>query len=232
MNQKSPIPMSSPDITRAEVKAVCRSPEDSLSQHRATYQGLRRGLCAEYVGARHAVGVNSGTSGLHLAVIAAGVQEGDLVITTPFSFIASANCILYERAIPVFVDVDPVPATSIPALVAEAAEQTWRGGRRSPALAAAGLAAAGSRGARESARCPSTPSASRRTWIPIVAVARRAWPGGDRGCLRGDRRRVQRPSGRHAGRCGCFRLLPQQTDDHRRGRDDRHRSRGLGRSFP
>ncbi|MCM3876888.1 MAG: DegT/DnrJ/EryC1/StrS family aminotransferase, partial [Thermoanaerobaculia bacterium] len=55
----------------------------------------------------HAAGVSSGTAGLHLAVIAAGVREGDLVITSPFSFIASANAILYERGVPVFVDIDP-----------------------------------------------------------------------------------------------------------------------------
>jgi D-arabinose 1-dehydrogenase-like Zn-dependent alcohol dehydrogenase len=52
--------------------------------------------------------VNSGTSGLHLAVKAAGIKPGDEVVTSPFSFIASANCILFERATPVFVDIDPV----------------------------------------------------------------------------------------------------------------------------
>jgi len=50
--------------------------------------------------------VSSGTAGLHAAVIAAGIQDGDNVITTPFSFVASANCILYERANPIFVDID------------------------------------------------------------------------------------------------------------------------------
>ncbi|MGH2592554.1 MAG: DegT/DnrJ/EryC1/StrS family aminotransferase, partial [Anaerolineae bacterium] len=56
---------------------------------------------------RHAVAVSSGTAGLHLTVIAAGVSDGDEVITTPFSFVASANVMLYERARPVFVDIDP-----------------------------------------------------------------------------------------------------------------------------
>jgi perosamine synthetase len=50
--------------------------------------------------------VSSGTAGLHLAVRAAGVQAGDEVITTPFSFVASANCVLYENATPVFCDID------------------------------------------------------------------------------------------------------------------------------
>ncbi len=63
---------------------------------------------AEYAGCQYAVGVNSGTSALHLIVRALGIGEGDEVITTPFSFVASANCILLERARPVFVDIDPV----------------------------------------------------------------------------------------------------------------------------
>lgn len=59
------------------------------------------------VGVQHAVAVNSGTSGLHLAVKAAGLGAEDEVITTPFSFVASANCLLYEGAVPRFVDIDP-----------------------------------------------------------------------------------------------------------------------------
>ncbi len=63
---------------------------------------------AEHVVLPYAVAVNSGTSGLHLSIRALGIKEGDKVITSPFSFIASANAILYERAVPVFVDIDPV----------------------------------------------------------------------------------------------------------------------------
>jgi dTDP-4-amino-4,6-dideoxygalactose transaminase len=63
-------------------------------------------MVAERVGARHAVAVSSGTAGLHLAVRAAGIGPGDEVITTPFSFVASANCFLYEGATPVFADID------------------------------------------------------------------------------------------------------------------------------
>ncbi len=72
--------------------------------------------------------MSSGTAGLHLAVIAAGVDAGDVVITTPFSFVASANCILYERAIPVFVDVDPATGNIDPRRVAEAASDLQEGG--------------------------------------------------------------------------------------------------------
>ena len=63
---------------------------------------------AERVGAPYASAVSSGTAALHLALRAVGVSEGDEVITSPFSFVASANSILYERARPVFVDIDPV----------------------------------------------------------------------------------------------------------------------------
>jgi perosamine synthetase len=62
---------------------------------------------AQHTGRRHAIGVSSGTAGLHCAMIAASIKPGDEVITTPFSFVASANCILYVGAKPVFVDIDP-----------------------------------------------------------------------------------------------------------------------------
>ncbi|HEU0249313.1 MAG TPA: DegT/DnrJ/EryC1/StrS family aminotransferase, partial [Solirubrobacteraceae bacterium] len=65
-------------------------------------------LFAERVGAGHASAVSSGTAGLHLALRAVGVGDGDEVITSPFSFVASANAALYERARPVFADIDPV----------------------------------------------------------------------------------------------------------------------------
>jgi len=117
--------MSSPDVTQAEidaVNAVLHTPILSLGPRITEFEER----FAAYVSARHAIGVNSGTSGLHLCVIAAGVQENDLVITTPFSFIASANVILYERAIPIFVDVDPRTGNINPALVAECAHDLDR----------------------------------------------------------------------------------------------------------
>lgn len=61
---------------------------------------------AKYIGTKYGIGVNSGTSGLHLALKAVGIKEGDEVITTPFSFIASANSILYLKAKPIFVDIN------------------------------------------------------------------------------------------------------------------------------
>jgi perosamine synthetase len=65
-------------------------------------------MVADYVGCEHGVAVNSGTSALHLIVRSLGIGDDDEVITTPFSFVASANCLLYERARPRFVDIDPV----------------------------------------------------------------------------------------------------------------------------
>jgi perosamine synthetase len=62
---------------------------------------------AEEVGAPYAAAVSSGTAGLHLLCIAAGVGPGDEVVTSPYSFVASANCAIYEGATPVFADVDP-----------------------------------------------------------------------------------------------------------------------------
>ena len=122
------IPMSSPDITAAEIEAVKRvlqTPYLSIGPYIAEFEER----FAAYVGTRYAVGVSSGTAGLHLCVIAAGIGEGDLVITTPFSFVASANVILYERAIPVFVDIDPLTLNISPEQAAEAVHDLSKGGR-------------------------------------------------------------------------------------------------------
>ena len=69
------------------------------------------------VGAPYVAAVSSGTAGLHLAVRLAGLGEGDEVVTTPFSFVASANCVLYEGATPVFADIDPRTLNLDPAAV-------------------------------------------------------------------------------------------------------------------
>jgi len=106
--QTSPIkvPMARPDIGDGEIELVnqvLRTPYLSIGP---MVERFEQGM-ARYVGTKHAVAVSSGTTGLHLCVIAAGIGEGDEVITTPFSFISSANCVLYERARPVFVDIEP-----------------------------------------------------------------------------------------------------------------------------
>ncbi len=61
---------------------------------------------AKYVGARYAVAVNSGTAALHDACFAAQIEKGDEAITTPITFVASANCVIYQGGTPVFADID------------------------------------------------------------------------------------------------------------------------------
>jgi perosamine synthetase len=118
---RRPISLSSTDLgddERLLVDEVLRSGRLSKGPMLAN---LERAF-AERFGARHAIGVSSGTAAVHLAVLAAGVCDGDIVITTPFSFIASANAILYERAVPVFVDIDPQTLCIDPAAAIDAIE--------------------------------------------------------------------------------------------------------------
>ena len=125
---KYKIPMSSPDLTREErlaVTQVMRTPNLSMGSRIQAFEESFR----QFTGMKYAIGVNSGTAGLHLCIRAAGVQDGDLVITTPFSFVASANVILFERGVPVFVDVDPLTGNIDPKLVIEAVEDLSRGGQ-------------------------------------------------------------------------------------------------------
>jgi len=126
------INMSSPDLTSVELDAVRRVLESNhLSIGPQSVEFEKK--FAEYVGTRHAIAVSSGTAALHLSLIAAQIGEGDLVITSPFSFVASANCALYERAVPLFVDVDPLTGNIDPGLVREAVHdlmQSSANGRR------------------------------------------------------------------------------------------------------
>jgi perosamine synthetase len=77
----------------------------------------------EYTGVKHAIATSSGTTALHVALAAAGIAEGDKVITTPFTFIASANSILYCGAEPLFVDIDPRTFNVNPERLEEALEK-------------------------------------------------------------------------------------------------------------
>ena len=100
-----PIPLSSPDVSdedRQRVMEVLSGRTLSLGPLLPAFEEAM----ADAAGTRFAVAVNSGTSALHLCVKAAGIGDGHEVITSPFSFVASANCMLYERAIPRFVDID------------------------------------------------------------------------------------------------------------------------------
>ena len=121
------IRMSSPDLTDADRQAVLdvvNTPNLSMGPK---IDAFERSFC-ELTGAKHAIGVSSGTAGLHLCIRAADIGVGDIVVTTPFSFVASTNVILFERAVPVFVDVDPVTGNMDIELLKKAVEDLSRGG--------------------------------------------------------------------------------------------------------
>lgn len=112
----APIPIARPDIGPREeelVLEVLRSGNLSLGPMGPRFERA----FADWLGVRHAVAVSSGTAGLHLGLVVAGVGPGDEVITSPFSFIASANCALHAGADPVFADIDPVSLNLDPAAV-------------------------------------------------------------------------------------------------------------------
>lgn len=107
MKLEKRIPLSGPDITELEVELVNQVLKTPYLSMGPMIERFEKAVAA-YIGKRYAVGVSNGTSGLHLCIKAAGIGPGDEVITTPFSFIASANCILYEGGSPVFVDINPL----------------------------------------------------------------------------------------------------------------------------
>jgi len=99
------IPLSRPDISPLEIDSVLevlKTPYLSLGPKLPEFEQK----FAEYVGSEYAVAVSSGTAGLHLAIKSLGIGLNDAVITTPFSFVASANCILFEGATPIFIDIE------------------------------------------------------------------------------------------------------------------------------
>jgi len=113
------IPLAYPDVTEVEQSAVLevlKTPHLSLGSKLVEFENKFK----EYIGTSHAIAVSSGTAGLHLAIRALDIQEGDEVITTPFSFIASANCILFEKAKPVFVDISPTSLNIDPSRIEQA----------------------------------------------------------------------------------------------------------------
>jgi dTDP-4-amino-4,6-dideoxygalactose transaminase len=114
------IPYARPSITEAEiaeVEACLRSGWLSTGPRAARFEAA----LAERLGVRHVVGTNTGTAALHVAVLAAGVGPGDEVITTPMTWVSTANVILHAGATPVFVDIEPgtlnIDATRIEAAV-------------------------------------------------------------------------------------------------------------------
>ena len=120
------IPLARPDIGARELELVTRVlTSDVLAMGPFTVDFEER--IAALAGRRHAIACSSGTAGLHMAVRALGIADGDEVVTTPFSFVASANCLLYERAVPRFVDIEEDSMGLDPALVAEVSGDRVRG---------------------------------------------------------------------------------------------------------
>jgi dTDP-4-amino-4,6-dideoxygalactose transaminase len=108
------IPLSAPDISQAEIEAVAevlRGSRLSLGPKLDEFENA----VANYIGTSCAVGVSSGTAGLHLCMLAFGVRPGDEVIVPSFTFVAAANAIRYVGADPVFVDIDPITLNMDPA---------------------------------------------------------------------------------------------------------------------
>jgi len=99
------VPLSSPDIIEKDIEAVVGVMKTRFLSIGPKVVEFEKRM-GEYTGAKYAVAVNSGTSALHLIIRGMGIGEGDVVVTTPFSFIASSNCILFERARPLFVDIE------------------------------------------------------------------------------------------------------------------------------
>jgi perosamine synthetase len=110
------IPLSAPWIEEREEELVLEALRSGRLSLGPMVDRFEQAL-AERIGADRVAAVSSGTAGLHLAVRLAALAPGDEVITTPFSFVASANCVLYEGATPVFVDVDPTTLNLDPAEV-------------------------------------------------------------------------------------------------------------------
>ncbi len=181
------------DAEERAVLEVLRSGQLSLGPRVRGVRARVRGARRRAAGERR---VAAAPRGLHLALRAVGVGDGDEVITSPFSFVASANVALYERARPVFADIDPVTLNLDPNAAAAAVSERTRAllpvhifGYPADMAAFERLAARqGSRSSRTPARrsAPVTPTAA--------AVGGRGHPGG-------------------------VRLLRQQADHDRRGRD-------------
>ena len=107
------IPLSQPWISAEDVDAVLSVLASPVLSLGPKLRGFERAIAA-YVGAAEAVAVNSGTSGLHLCLAALDIGPGDEVVTSPFSFVASANAAIYQGARPVFADIDPLTLTIDP----------------------------------------------------------------------------------------------------------------------
>ena len=110
------INIAKPQIGEEEKRAVMEVLDSGMIAQGPRVKAFEEAFAA-MCGVKHAVATTSGTTALHVALLAAGIGQGDEVITTPFTFIASANSILYTGARPVFIDIDPVTYNLNPALI-------------------------------------------------------------------------------------------------------------------
>ena len=192
------IPLAQPVLgpeEEAAVIEVLRSGQLSLGPRVPAFEQA----FAAWVGAEHACAVASGTAGLHLSLRAVGVADGDEVVTSPFSFVASANSVLFERARPVFADIDPRTLNLDPDAAAAAVTD------RTAALLPVHIFG-----------YPADLPAFERMGLPIVEDACEAL-----GAVHGDGVRVGA-----RGHPAVLRLLRQQAADYGRGRDGHGRRSG------
>lgn len=112
------IPIAKPDIGDEEIRAVAEVLKSGIIASGPEVAEFEKEF-AHYTGVKYAVAVNSGTAALHAALLANDIGKGDEVITTPFSFIATANSILFTGAKPVFVDIEPETFNINPELIEE-----------------------------------------------------------------------------------------------------------------
>jgi dTDP-4-amino-4,6-dideoxygalactose transaminase len=120
------IPLSAPWIEEREEELVLEALRSGRLSLGPAVDRFEHEVAAR-IGTGRVAAVSSGTAGLHLAVRLAGFGPGDEVVTTPFSFVASANCILYEGATPVFADIDPATLNLDPGAVEAAVTERTRG---------------------------------------------------------------------------------------------------------
>ena len=169
------------------VLEVLRSGWLSLGPTGARFESL----FADAVGAPHCAAVSSGTAGLHLCMRLAGVEAGDEVITSPYSFVASANCAIYEGATPVFADIDPRTFNLDPAAVEVAITP------RTKALVAVDI------------------FGYPAEYDALIPLCERHRDRADRGLVRGARSEVQGQAARLARPPRSVGVLPEQADDDR-----------------